>query len=502
MATMRRYGLGLVVAMVLATLPAAACAGDRSVTWQVDVAHTGSLRGPGLSSPFAQAWARDLAGWPSYPIVAEGKVFVVVSDVTGDTPYGRDVYALDQRSGATVWVRHIEGPYWRGALAYDAGRLFVVGYDAIVYALSPGDGSILWHAALPTAYALASVPVAASGRVLYTAASNGGPTVGALDEADGHLLWGDLLNLGSGTPPLDGDRLYVAGGSPSADALSAATGAVLWEHPGGSSGSGVLTVAGAGRLWVWDESSPSPGWAFDLATGASAGGFSSPTAPAIDGDTVVLSSGRGVWAQDASGRHLWDVDLGRELGSPLLIVNGVVLAGALDGTVTGLDLPTGRIVWSANVGVGVTGASPAAAVNSLGGMGGGDGLLVVPAQQRLVAFHGSGAAPAAPVVDRLVGVPTRIRWRTLVRHGLLARVRLIGAATMRAKVSVHRRGAWSLLGRATRRVSRAGTFRVRVRARHRRHTRGRPSRARITVSIARGSAAPVILRATVRIAGR
>jgi outer membrane protein assembly factor BamB len=499
---MRRCELGgLVVGILLAALPAAAPAGDRSVAWQVDVAHTGSLRAPGLSPPFTQAWARDLRGWASYPIVAEGKVFVVVSDVTGDTPYGRDVYALDQGSGATVWVRRIEGPYWRGALAYDAGRLFVVGYDGIVYALSPSDGSVRWHSSLPTAYSLASAPVAANGRVLYTAGSNGGPTVGALDEADGHLLWGDLVSLGSGTPALDGDRLYVAGGSPSGDALSAGSGAVLWDHPGGSSGSGVLTAVGAGRLWLWTESSPGAGWIFDLATGASAGSFSSPTTPAIDGDVVAMRSASGVWAQDANGRHAWDVDLGRELTSPLLIVNGVVLLGALDGTVTGLDLGTGRTVWSANVGAGVTGASPAQAVNSLGGMGGGDGLLIVPAQQRLVAFRGSGtSAPVAAPRDRLVGVPPRVRWRTLRRRGLAVRVRLIDGATVRGRLSVRRgtHGAWSLVGRATRRVPRAEIVRVRLRARHRLHSR--PTRARVTLTVARGAGHRVDLRTTVRIA--
>jgi outer membrane protein assembly factor BamB len=498
---MRRFAPGLVMVVVLAVLPAMAWAGDRSVAWQVDVAHTGSLRGPGLSPPFAQAWARDLPGWASYPIVAEGKVFVVVSDVTGDTPYGRDVYALDERSGATVWVRHIEGPYWRGALAYDAGRLFVVGYDGIVYALSPRDGAVLWQSALPNAYGLASAPVAAEGHVLYTASASDGPSVGALDESDGHPVWRSILDLSSGTPALDGDRLYVAGASPTAQAFSAATGTLLWNHPGGSSGAGVLIVVGAGRLWVWPEAPAGPGWAFDLATGASAGGFSSPTAPAVDGDVVAMRSERGVWAQDASGRHLWDVDLGRELTSPLLIANGVVLVGALDGTVTGLDLATGRIAWSANVGAGVTGASPTRAVNSLGGMGGGDGLLVVPAQQRLVAFRGSGSpAPASAAVDRLVGVPRRVRWRTLSRRGLAVRVRLIGAATVRARLSGRRaaHGRWSLLGHSTRRVARAGTFRVRVRAR----SRHRPTSARIAVSIVRGAAAPVVLRATARVVGR
>ena len=498
---MRRFAPGLVVVVALAVLPMAAWAGDRSVAWQVDVAHSGSLRGPGLSPPFAQAWARDLPGWASYPIVAEGKVFVVVSDVTGDTPYGRDVYALDEGSGATLWVRHIEGTYWRGALAYDAGRLFVVGYDGVVYALAPADGSVVWQAALPNVHGAASAPVAANGRVLYTAAVDPGSTVGALDEGDGHALWSDTLDLGPGTPALDGDRLYVAGASPTGQAFSAATGALLWSDPGGSSGSGVLTVAGAGRLWVWPESPTGPGWAFDLATGASAGGFASPTAPAIDGDLVAMRSDRGVWAQDATGRHLWDVDLGRELGSPLLIVNGVVLVGALDGTVTGLELATGRIVWSANVGAGVTGASPSGSVNSLGGMGGGDGLLVVPAQQRLVAFRGSSSA--APVVraavDALIGVPGRVRWRTLSRHGLVVRVRLIGAGTVRVRLSRRAaHGRLSLLGRSTRTVARAGTFRVRVRA----HSRRRPTSVRVAVSIARGTAAPVILRATVRVVRR
>jgi PQQ-like domain/PQQ enzyme repeat len=500
---MRRRGLGgLVVGLLLAVSPTAVAAGDRSVAWQVDVAHSGSLHAPGLSPPFTPAWSRELPGWASYPIVAEGKVFVVVSDVSGDTPYGRDVYALDQGSGATVWVRHIEGPYWRGALAYDAGRLFVVGFDGIVHALSAHDGAVLWQSALPNAYGFASAPVAAQGRVLYTAAAHDGPSVGALDQIDGHAIWRNILNLSSGTPAVDGDRLHVAGPSPTAEAFSAATGALIWEHAGGSGGGGVLTVVGAGRLWLWSETSAGAGWIFDLATGASAGTFSSPTAPAIDGDVVVMRSASGVWAQDVAGRHLWDAHLGGELTSPPFIVNGVVLVGALDGTLTGLDLGTGRVVWSANVGAGVTGASPAQAVNSLGGIGGGDGLLVVPAQQRLVAFRSGGAAPAAAPGDRLVGVPTRVRWRALAGHGLRVRVRLIGGATIRARLTGRRgaHGRWSLLGRATRRIARAQTVRVRVRVRrHARSQRRPPTRGRITITIARSGAGPIDLRATVRI---
>jgi hypothetical protein len=93
-----------------------------------------------------------------------------------------------------------------------------------------------------------------------------------------------------------------------------------------------------------------------------------------------------------------------------------------------------------------------------------------------------------------------VRWRTISRHGLAVRVRVIGAATLRARLSGRRtaHGRWSLLGHSTRRVARAGTFRVRVHAR----SRHRPTSARIAVSIARGAAAPVVLRATVRVVGR
>jgi hypothetical protein len=96
-------------------------------------------------------------------------------------------------------------------------------------------------------------------------------------------------------------------------------------------------------------------------------------------------------------------------------------------------------------------------------------------------------------------VPARVRWRTLTRRGLAVRVRLIAGATIRARVSGHRgtRSAWSSLGRATRRVPRAETVRVRLRVSHR--PRRRPTRARVTVSIARGNDARIDLRATLRI---
>jgi hypothetical protein len=94
-----------------------------------------------------------------------------------------------------------------------------------------------------------------------------------------------------------------------------------------------------------------------------------------------------------------------------------------------------------------------------------------------------------------------VRWRTLARRGLAVRVRVIGAATIRARLALRRGRGWAAFARASRRVSTAGTFRVRVRARHGGRSRRAPTRVRISVWIARGAAEPVRLRATLRVVG-
>ena len=111
--------LAVAAFLVVSSTPAF---GSQAVAYQIDPAHTGS-QSDGLTPPLVQRWSRELGNQfstISYPLIAEGKVFVLVDNGTDN---GTNLYALDEATGATVWgpFRDTAGSFNFAGLAYDAG---------------------------------------------------------------------------------------------------------------------------------------------------------------------------------------------------------------------------------------------------------------------------------------------------------------------------------------------------------------------------------------------
>jgi outer membrane protein assembly factor BamB len=86
--------------------------------------------------------------------------------------------------------------------------------------------------------------------------------------------------------------------------------------------------------------------------------------------------------QATSGRRtLWTFSGDGGLVTAPIVVGSTVFVGSSSGMLYGLDLRGGRIVWSTNVGAGLSGSD-----DGLGVLGAGQGLLVVPAGNRLAAY--------------------------------------------------------------------------------------------------------------------
>src|SRR5687768_12668892 len=161
---MRRAALVVLVG-VLAFLPQPTAASGPSTSFQADPAHTGFVSEPGLSPPLRRAWTQRFPAEMSYPIIAEGKVFV-----TAAKPHGRgsQVFALSARTGRIRWRVDL-GSRGGADAAYDDGRLYVSRPNhpdfparSSLLALSAADGRVLWEAALISG---AAPPVAAGGAV-------------------------------------------------------------------------------------------------------------------------------------------------------------------------------------------------------------------------------------------------------------------------------------------------------------------------------------------------
>src|SRR5207244_3942154 len=156
-----------------------------------------------LAPPLSRRWQTTLPGLVSYPLIAQGLVFVTSGDNSAPST---TLYALDQQTGQTVWSQPL-GFFrpWANA-AYDNGRVFAVGNDPIccsdglLKAFDAASGGLRWTAHLPGQYSFDSAPTAANG-VVYVGGSGSGGTVYSVDESTGAVLATQPVENGDQSSP-------------------------------------------------------------------------------------------------------------------------------------------------------------------------------------------------------------------------------------------------------------------------------------------------------------
>ena len=226
-------------------------------------------------------WQRTVGPTESSPLLLGNRLYV------GDWD-GR-VWALDARTGRTIWVRKPAGAAIKGAVASTSGRLYVGSYDGHVYCLGAQTGRLIWKASaqrrLYGGSQFYSTPALAYGRV-YIGSTDGkvysfGATTGrllwshgtggyvyaspavwngfvfagsyskrfyAFDAATGDVRWSFQANGQiSGSPTVVGNVVYFATLEGRTYALNARTGRQLWTYPDGKYSP---VVAMKGRLFL------------------------------------------------------------------------------------------------------------------------------------------------------------------------------------------------------------------------------------------------------------
>jgi outer membrane protein assembly factor BamB len=195
------------------------------VTFQGGVAHTGYVSEPGLNPPLRRAWQHRFPGEVSYPVIAEGKVFVVAYDSGFDEkPRGVSLVVLSAASGRQLWARNLNAQH--AALAYEAGRVFARTWPrdegSSLRAFAAADGTELWSRPVGSG----GGPPAVDGGAVYVSQDG----VSAYRTADGALLWQALSAYSDfESPAVSGDTVYAAY---SCEKLAArrSDGAVLWRR--------------------------------------------------------------------------------------------------------------------------------------------------------------------------------------------------------------------------------------------------------------------------------
>ena len=235
----------------------------------------------------------------------------------------------------TAWTAKIAGASKEARLAAAPviadGKLYVMGTDAAITAYNAVSGARLWSVQFgdggKNKASLFGGGVSVDGAFLY--ATNGLGDVGALNVADGSVIWkkrpGAPLR---GAPSVALGNIYVMSQDNQLIALKASDGNVEWTEAAAVQLAGVFGVA-----------APS------VAQGTVVAGFSSG-----DLNAYRYENGRTVW-QEALSRTSINTSVGTlsDIDADAVIDQGRVFAVGQGGRMVSLELVTGQRLWEMNI---------------------------------------------------------------------------------------------------------------------------------------------------------
>jgi outer membrane protein assembly factor BamB len=286
------------------------------------------------------------------------------------TPGGNDFAYLAwiYQSGAPVGT----APAIADSVAYTA--------DAAgqLTALDIHNGAPLWTWTIPSNAALTGSPAAdpAAGLVFV---GGGDGTLNAISAATGSLVWSDTVDSTSGTrvsaPVYGSGDVYVTTSTGKVEAVAEATGQPVWgpiSLPGPVSAAPALDTAS--NTLIVPESNGDVA-ALNSATGAGLWqqayhtGAAISAAATIYGGTVYVGSGDSVYAiSEANGTRLWSYQTGGAVAGTPAITNSVtrglllLMVGSGDGRLYALQAGNGALAWDLNAGSPIAGVAAVASV--------------------------------------------------------------------------------------------------------------------------------------------
>jgi outer membrane protein assembly factor BamB len=373
------------IALFLTCSLAVAHAAD-SVTYQVDVAHDGAIKlKKSFAPPLKLKWSRDFDGVVSYPIVVDGRAYVT-AEASNDK--GADLFALDLNTGVDVWKAHISGAFPFAAAAYDNDKLFVVNSDGLVRTFDAASGRAGWSLQLSNlSTGSTTAPPIASGGHVFVGGYGFVEEFYELDEANGSVVWSDVLDGGNySAPAIDDSGALYAGSGCTDYKFDLQFHRVLWEDELGCGSANAKAPVYHDGI-VYFVALILGGAMLDSTNGAYLGSFAADQPPAFwqgGGKRFEMAVVDGnLFAVDLkTGNVAWDFAGDGQLCSAPLVMNDFVAIGSQSGELYLVDAATGAEQWSANVGKSFL-QPPGGLPTGLGASG---NTLVAPSGSRLTAF--------------------------------------------------------------------------------------------------------------------
>lgn len=232
------------------------------------------------------------------------------------------VYSVDIKSGQVEWTYPTRIENLAEPLLVE-GTLYIQSGSNALFALDAATGKQLWIYTRQDPSALSirggSKPAYRNG-TLYVGFSDG--ALVALIAKNGSVKWEKQLSKNKkfrdldSDPLIEGDFIYVLGFDDAAYCLRAATGDLVWKHPKGGYGQGLLHkdkfyyASTEGELVALDKETGRPSWSYKLKTGL-------PTTPIYYKGMVVFGESAGdlVFLDATDGRRISHFTPGRGIMS-------------------------------------------------------------------------------------------------------------------------------------------------------------------------------------------
>jgi outer membrane protein assembly factor BamB len=178
------------------------------------------------------------------------------------------------------------------------------------------------------------------------------------------VAWSTPADIGdaahaSGIPaPVVANGLAIVVGRQSVDAVELTDGSAAWSAPRSLGPSSppvvadgeVLFVEGGGDESVSASTSPTPSLTPSTSTSPSRGASPSGAPSAIASPSATTTTSTLVAIDESTQRRLWSVALSDVSHTGVLVTNDLAIVGADDGTVTAVELATGKDAWHVDVG--------------------------------------------------------------------------------------------------------------------------------------------------------
>lgn len=357
--------------------------GSSFVAYQGNSRHDGRQAGDEITLPLCPRWWRDFGPNQriSYPVINGTLAYFTVGEPVSSVP--ATLFAVEAATGKVRWSTIVSANQW-SALTFASNRVVVLAGDGKLMAFDAVTGSLAWLSLVPSQQKIFDSPPTAWEDRVYVGVG-GSEKVAAFSVIDGSLLWSSPVQGGDhSSPAIDFGGVFV-GYYGHAYGFNSTSGALLWHRDSAlSGGTGHTPSINAGRVYLRDLSGNRVVWESD---GTDVGTFTSTTIPAFyDTTRAFFVSGGQLRAADLPAlTDAWTfVGDGKIVTAPLVIGSRVVV-GSSSGKVYVVDVASGALVGSDDVGTSID--DPSAPVTALpSALGEGDGLLFVPAHGRLVVY--------------------------------------------------------------------------------------------------------------------